>query len=104
LHIHFTADPGSIAAGRIDNFTVLEQDRHKVKPIQLRNIPIWGTVFEGQVSAGKAKLATAGAVRGAAAGRLRPGGWAQPRAVTGAALPMQGRCSSVSPIAARDAT
>ena len=52
---------GSIAAGKIANFTVLEQDPYKVKPIQLKNIPIWGTVFEGRVFPGKAKVAKADA-------------------------------------------
>ena len=40
---------GSIAAGKIANFTVLEQDPYKVKPLMLKDIPLWGTVFEGRL-------------------------------------------------------
>ena len=38
---------GSIRAGKKADFTVLEQDPWEVPPEELRNIPIWGTVFEG---------------------------------------------------------
>ncbi len=38
---------GSIAPGKIANFTVLLQDPLKMDPTELRYIPIWGTVFEG---------------------------------------------------------
>ena len=40
---------GSIAPGKLANFTVLEKDPYKVKPAKLKDIPIWGTVFEGRV-------------------------------------------------------
>ena len=40
---------GSIAPGKIANFTVLEQDPLAVEPMKLNDIPIWGTVFEGRV-------------------------------------------------------
>ncbi len=40
---------GSIAPGKIANFTVLDQDPLAVEPIKLNEIPIWGTVFEGKV-------------------------------------------------------
>ncbi len=39
---------GSIAPGKIANFTVLEQDPYAIEPIKLKDIPIWGTVFEGK--------------------------------------------------------
>ncbi|MGR3565604.1 MAG: amidohydrolase [Heliomarina sp.] len=39
---------GSIRAGKKADFTVLEQDPWEVEPQALREIPIWGTVFEGQ--------------------------------------------------------
>jgi predicted amidohydrolase YtcJ len=39
---------GSIAPGKIANFTVLEQDPYAVPPAALKDIPIWGTVFEGR--------------------------------------------------------
>jgi hypothetical protein len=38
---------GSIAAGKIANFTVLEEDPYAVDPIRLNDVRIWGTVFEG---------------------------------------------------------
>jgi predicted amidohydrolase YtcJ len=40
---------GSIAPGKIANFTVLEQDPYAVPPARLKDIPVWGTVFEGRV-------------------------------------------------------
>ena len=40
---------GSIAPGKIANFTVLEQDPLAVEPLKLKDIPIWGTVFEGRI-------------------------------------------------------
>lgn len=40
---------GSIAPGKIANFTVLEQNPYQVKPLALRDVPIWGTVFEGRL-------------------------------------------------------
>jgi predicted amidohydrolase YtcJ len=39
---------GSIQAGKHADFTVLEQDPYEVAPQEIRNIPIWGTVFEGE--------------------------------------------------------
>ena len=40
---------GSIAPGKIANFTVLEDDPYAVDPIKLKDVPVWGTVFEGAV-------------------------------------------------------
>ena len=40
---------GSIAPGKIANFTVLEEDPYQVAPIRLKDIAVWGTVFEGRV-------------------------------------------------------
>lgn len=40
---------GSIAPGKIANFTVLEQDPYAVAPSKLKDMPIWSTVFEGRV-------------------------------------------------------
>src|SRR5208283_6237640 len=37
----------SIAPGKIANFTVLEEDPYAVDPMTLKDIPVWGTVFEG---------------------------------------------------------
>jgi predicted amidohydrolase YtcJ len=40
---------GSIVAGKRADFTVLEQDPFEVPPIELKDLEIWGTVFEGRV-------------------------------------------------------
>jgi predicted amidohydrolase YtcJ len=40
---------GSIAPGKVANFAVLDEDPLTVDPIKLKDIPIWGTVFEGKV-------------------------------------------------------
>ncbi len=38
---------GSIRAGKSADFTVLEADPYEIDPLELADIPIWGTVFEG---------------------------------------------------------
>ncbi|WP_305830576.1 amidohydrolase [Photobacterium leiognathi] len=40
---------GSIKTGKVANFTILEQDPYKVDVKKLKDIPIYGTVFEGKV-------------------------------------------------------
>jgi hypothetical protein len=40
---------GSIAPGKIANFTVLEKNPYEVAPMALKDVPVWGTVFEGRV-------------------------------------------------------
>lgn len=40
---------GSIAPGKIANLTVLEQDPLAVAPMKLKDVPVWGTVFEGRL-------------------------------------------------------
>ncbi len=40
---------GSIVSGKTADFTILEQDPYKVAPAKLKDIPIWGTVFEGKL-------------------------------------------------------
>jgi predicted amidohydrolase YtcJ len=40
---------GSIAPGKIANFTVLGEDPYAIEPMKLKDIPIWGTVFEGAI-------------------------------------------------------
>ena len=40
---------GSIAPGKIANFTVLDEDPYAVAPERLKDVAIWGTVFEGRV-------------------------------------------------------
>ncbi|MDC8784270.1 amidohydrolase [Roseateles koreensis] len=42
-------DLGSIAVGKIANFSVLGQDPYKVKPMTIKDIPIRASVFEGRV-------------------------------------------------------
>lgn len=41
-------DIGSIRAGKRADFTVLERDPYAVNPRTLRDIPVWGTVFQGE--------------------------------------------------------
>ena len=40
---------GSIAAGKKADFAVLEEDPYAVLPDDVKDIEVWGTVFEGQV-------------------------------------------------------
>jgi predicted amidohydrolase YtcJ len=40
---------GSIAPGKIANFTVLNEDPYAIEPIKLKDASIWGTMFEGAV-------------------------------------------------------
>jgi predicted amidohydrolase YtcJ len=42
-------DIGSIRAGKLADFAVLEEDPYEVGAEGLKDIPIWGTVFEGEV-------------------------------------------------------
>lgn len=40
-------DLGSIEPNKIANFTVLDEDPYAVPPMRLKDIKLWGTVFEG---------------------------------------------------------
>lgn len=40
---------GSIRAGKKADFAILEQDPYQVEPMALKDVPVWGTVFEGKV-------------------------------------------------------
>ncbi len=40
---------GSIEPGKLADFTVLDKDPHDVKPAEIKNIHVWGTVVGGQV-------------------------------------------------------
>jgi predicted amidohydrolase YtcJ len=40
---------GSIAPGKVANFTVLEDDPLAVDPVRLKDVQIWGTVYEGTI-------------------------------------------------------
>ena len=42
-------DLGSVTPGKIANLTVLEEDPYAVDKMKLKDIPIWGTVFEGSL-------------------------------------------------------
>lgn len=46
--IQMESEIGSIEVGKSADFTVLEQDPYKIEPQKLKDIPIWGTIFEGQ--------------------------------------------------------
>ena len=39
---------GSIRAGKRADFTILGSDPYETAPEKLKDIPIWGTVFEGR--------------------------------------------------------
>lgn len=42
-------DVGSIAPGKLANFTILADDPLTVDPVAIKNIRVWGTVHEGRV-------------------------------------------------------
>ncbi|MFA5089992.1 MAG: amidohydrolase family protein [Candidatus Omnitrophota bacterium] len=46
---------GSISVGKIADFTILEQDPLAVDPKQLKDIRVWGNVFEGKIYQNKYK-------------------------------------------------
>ena len=48
-HLGLEKDIGSIEAGKLADFAVLEADPTTVPVNQLRNISVWGVVFEGEV-------------------------------------------------------
>ncbi len=47
--IRMEQEIGSIEVGKRADFTVLEQDPYTVRPQQLKDIDVWGTVFEGEL-------------------------------------------------------
>jgi hypothetical protein len=47
--LRLEADIGSIAPGKLANFTILEADPFEVAPEAIKDIGIWGTVLEGEV-------------------------------------------------------
>ena len=52
--LHLEDYIGSIEAGKLADFAVLEQDPYAVGAAGLRGIKVWGTVFEGRVTQAKA--------------------------------------------------
>jgi hypothetical protein len=49
LTLRMENDLGSIAPGKLANFTILDEDPLSVELDRIKDIGIWGTVFEGQV-------------------------------------------------------
>jgi predicted amidohydrolase YtcJ len=49
---------GSIEAGKLADFAVLDKDPYEVGVKGLRNIKVWGTVFEGKVHPAKRNVST----------------------------------------------
>jgi predicted amidohydrolase YtcJ len=47
--IRLEHEVGSVAPGKWANFTVLEQSPYDVKPEDVKDIKVWGTVLEGRV-------------------------------------------------------
>lgn len=46
--IRMETEIGSIEVGKSADFTILNQDPYKVAPENLKDIPVWGTIFEGK--------------------------------------------------------
>ncbi len=55
--LHLEERLGSIEAGKLADFTVLDQDPYEVGAAGLRKIKVWGTVFEGQTHPAKEVVA-----------------------------------------------
>lgn len=53
--LHLEDRLGSVEAGKLADFSVLEQDPYQVGGSNLKDIKVWGTVFEGQVFPAKKK-------------------------------------------------
>lgn len=79
---------GSVAPGKIANFTVLDQDPLAVNPTALKDVGVWGTVFQGR----KFPVEKAGKVGAAPAG---PRGWDDRRP---AAAPPRTRFADMNPM------
>jgi predicted amidohydrolase YtcJ len=48
FQLHLDHEIGSIAFGKKADFCVLEADPLEIDPMQLKDIPVWGTVFSGK--------------------------------------------------------
>ena len=46
--LHLDHEIGSIAFGEKADFCVLEADPLEIDPMELKDIPVWGTVFGGE--------------------------------------------------------
>jgi len=61
---------GSIAPGKTADFTIFESDPLAADPMKLKDVPIWGTIFEGQVFPIKTTACNASASAAIAGHRL----------------------------------
>jgi predicted amidohydrolase YtcJ len=50
--LHMDNEIGSIEIGKWADFAVLDADPFAINPIELRNVPVWGTVVGGQIQPG----------------------------------------------------
>ena len=66
-------DLGSIAPGKLASFTVLEEDPLTVDPLRIRDVRVWGTVYEGRVFPLAARSGTRAAAGTAPAAPALPG-------------------------------
>ena len=48
--LHLNHEIGSIEFGKKADFCVLEADPLKIDPMELKDIPVWGTVFGGELN------------------------------------------------------
>ena len=48
-HLGMDDEVGSIRVGKKADFTVLDEDPYTVDAMRIRDIPVWGTVFEGRL-------------------------------------------------------
>ena len=51
--LHLNQEIGSIEFGKKADFCVLETDPLEIDPIELKDIPVWGTVFGGEINPAK---------------------------------------------------
>jgi len=51
--LHLNQELGSIEFGKKADFCVLEADPLEIDPIELKDIPVWGTVFGGEINPAK---------------------------------------------------
>ena len=46
--LHLDYEIGSIEVGKKADFWVLEADPLEIDPMELKDIPVWGTIFAGE--------------------------------------------------------
>lgn len=52
--LHLDSEIGSIEFGKKADFCVLEADPLEINPMELKDIPVWGTIFSGVPNPAKA--------------------------------------------------